>query len=128
VGPVYLFDLAARHAQWASVRQATITGNIANVNTPGYRARDVAPFAEVLDKTQLTMAKTGPAHIDIEGADVGSVKVDIADSWAVSHSGNSVSLDQELVMADETNRAFSLDTSIVRSFHRMLLLSVRSGG
>lgn len=128
MGPVYLFDLAARHAQWASVRQATITGNIANVNTPGYRARDVAPFAEVLDKTQLTMAKTGPAHIDIEGADMGSVKVDIADSWAVSHSGNSVSLDQELVKADETNRAFSLDTSIVRSFHRMLLLSVRSGG
>ena len=29
--------------------------------------------------------------------------------------------------ADETSRGFSLDTSIVRAFQRMLLASVRSG-
>ena len=31
------------------------------------------------------------------------------------------------MLADETNRAFSLDTSIVKAFHRMLMTAVRSG-
>ena len=34
--PVYMFELAAQHARWATVRQAVITGNIANANTAGY--------------------------------------------------------------------------------------------
>ncbi len=57
---IHLFDLAARQAQWLSVRQATVAGNVANANTPDFRARDVQPFADVLDKTQLTMAATSP--------------------------------------------------------------------
>jgi flagellar basal-body rod protein FlgB len=125
--PVYLFDLASRHADWAATRQTIVTGNIANANTPGYRARDIEPFEDVLDKTALTMARTSEGHIDLIGGELRSGKVDIADSWDVTHSGNSVSLDQELMKAAEVNKAFSLDASIVRSFHRMLLTAVRSG-
>ena len=33
----------------------------------------------------------------------------------------------ELVKADEINRSYALDMSIVRAFHRMLLASVRTG-
>ena len=61
--PVYLFDLASRQAQWLAARQTTISGNVANANTPGYRARDVEPFADVLDKTKLAMAATNTGHI-----------------------------------------------------------------
>ena len=45
---VYLFDLASMQARHLAVRQATIAGNVANANTPDYKARDVTPFAEVL--------------------------------------------------------------------------------
>ena len=41
---VNLFELAAKQAQWLSVRQSAIAGNVANVNTPGYHALDVEPF------------------------------------------------------------------------------------
>ena len=117
-----MFSLAAQHARWATVRQAVITGNIANATTPGYAALEIEPFSAVLDDTAVIMARSNPHHID-----TGNSGSDAAASWAVKDTGGAVALDQELIKADEVNRAFALDTSVVRAFHRMLLASVRSG-
>lgn len=126
--PIYLFDLVSRHAQWASLRQATITGNIAQANTPGYKAMDVEPFSAVLSKTHLQVAQTAPGHMDIRDAGTRQARLDGRDTWDVNHSGNSVSLEQEMVKAEEVNRTYSFDMSITRSFHRMMLTSLRSQG
>jgi len=124
--PVYLFDLASRQSQWLAARQTTISGNVANANTPGYRARDVEPFADILDKTKLTMAATNGGHIGFEPSRAEAAKVKKSESWDTVYSKNSVSLEQELIKAGEVNRQHSLNTSIVKSFHRMLLSSVRT--
>jgi flagellar basal-body rod protein FlgB len=124
--PVYLFDLASRQAQWLAARQSTISGNVANANTPGYRARDVEPFADVLDKTKLVMAATSNSHIGSSPTHAESTRVKRADSWDTVYSKNSVSVEQELIKAGEVNRQHSLNTSIVKSFHRMLMSSVRT--
>lgn len=124
--PLFLFGLASRHAQWASLRQAAITGNIANANTPGYKAVDVEPFSAVLDKTRLSMERTQAGHMAPPGAGAPSAKADVKDGWDVTASGNSVSLEEQMLKADEVNRAFTLNTSVVRSFHRMILASVKS--
>ena len=127
MNPVYLFDLTARHTRWAEARQATITGNIANANTPGYEALDLQPFSDVMDQTRLTMARTNVAHLGGVESDAGAaLKVSSTDSWDVTHSGNSVSVEQEMMKADEVNRAFSLDVSIMRAFHSLMMASVRS--
>ena len=55
--PVYLFGLASRHAQWASLRQVAISGNVANANTPGYEALDVAPFTDVMNTSVADLLK-----------------------------------------------------------------------
>ena len=104
----------------------TISGNVANANTPGYRARDVEPFADVLDKTKLIMAATNGGHIGFAPSQADSAKVKKSESWDTVYSKNSVSLEQELIKAGEVNRQHSLNTSIVKSFHRMLLSSVRT--
>lgn len=127
MGSVYLFDLASRQAQWLAVRQATISGNIANANTPGFKARDVEPFADILDKTKLAMAATTAGHMGLDGAHVRSTKVKKSESWDIMHSGNSVSLEQEMAKAGEVSRDHSLNMSIVKAFHRMVLASTRSG-
>ena len=124
--PVYLFDLASRQAQWLATRQTTISGNVANANTPGYRARDVEPFADVLDKTKLVMAATNSGHIGISPSQTDTTKVKKSESWDTVYSKNSVSLEQELIKAGEVNRQHTLNTTIVKSFHRMLLTSVRT--
>ena len=46
-------------------------------------------------------------------------------AWEIIHSGNSVSLEQEMIKAGEVNRAYALNTSVVKAFHRMLLASAK---
>ena len=123
--PVHLFDLASRHAQWASVRQALVTGNIANANTPGYEAVDIEPFSVVLNAASgAAMAQTAPGHI---GDGTSSGEAARLDGYGVTATGGAVALDQELVKADEINRSYALDMSVVRAFHRMILASARTG-
>jgi len=124
--PVYLFDLASRQAQWLAARQTTISGNIANANTPGYRARDVEPFADVLDKTKLAMAATNGGHIGFDASRPETAKLKKAETWDTVYSKNSVSMEQELIKAAEVDRQHSLNTSIVKAFHRMFMTSVRA--
>lgn len=123
---VYLFDLASRHAAWASVRQSALTSNVANANTANYQRLDVEPFSEVLDQTSLTLASTAPGHLGIDGNEV-QVGGAGRDSFEIKETGGPVKLESELIEADEVNRGYALDTSVVRAFHRMLLTAVRSG-
>ncbi len=48
-----------------------------------------------------------------------------SEGWEITHSGNSVSLEQELIKAGEVNRAYKLNTGIAKAFHRMLLASAK---
>lgn len=125
MGPVHLFEFASRQADWLAARQAVIAGNVAHANTPDYKAKDVVPFERILDRTHLTIGATHSQHL--RGSDAGSpdivAKRDRA--WEISHSGNSVRLEQELLKAGEVNRDMSLNTSIVQTFHRMLMSSLR---
>ncbi len=121
--PVYLFTLASQHERWATVRQAALTSNIANANTQGYSAVDIQPFSAVLDDTaQVTLARTEPGHLGASGELDDAAQRD----WTMKPTGQPVAIDQQLMKADETNRAFSLDTSIVKAFHRMLTMAARS--
>ncbi|MCC0037835.1 MAG: flagellar basal body rod protein FlgB [Brucellaceae bacterium] len=124
--PVNLFKLASQQANWLSVRQAAVAGNIANVNTPGYKAVDVEPFEQVLDKTRVTLQATQVGHL--RGGATGdsfSVKTN-SDDVAMMPSENSVVLENELMNAGEISRSFELNTAIVKAFHRMVLMTVRT--
>lgn len=128
MNPVYLFDLASRHASWATARQAVITGNIANANTTGYEALEIQRFSDVMDQTSLTMASTEPGHLGAGGPNDSTDAASAARSWEVKSTGNPVGIEEQMLKADQVNRAFSLDMSVVRAFHRMLLTSVRTNG
>ena len=123
--PIYLIDLASRKSGWLAARQATVASNISNANTPGYKAKDLAAFSEVLNQTHLTLASTNPAHIAPDGPDgLGDTKT-ATGSWDVTESGNSVGLEEELLKAGEVNRDYSMTTNIVKSFHAMLMSVVK---
>ncbi len=124
--PVFLFGLSFDHAEWASVRQATVAGNIANADTPGYRARDIEPFRSALDRFSLAMEATHPSHLAVDYREIRVGDTERRDGWEISHSGNSVSIEEDLMKASQASRAHRLDMSVMQSFHRMLLTSVRS--
>ncbi len=121
-----LFALASRQANWLDAREATIASNVANANTPGYQARDLAPFDFVMSNLPLSMAATRPGHI--QPASEGGEKVGVKpqESWDVVYSGNSVNLEQEMMKAGDVNRSHALNVNIVRSFQQMLMNAVKS--
>ncbi|MDD7909020.1 MULTISPECIES: flagellar basal body rod protein FlgB [Pseudovibrio] len=122
--PVYLFDLASRQSTWLSVRQATIAENVSQSDTPGYAAKEVEPFRDVLDKTQLGMAATSAGHIGGDFRNARDIGTEEAEPWQVSASKNSVSLEQEMIKSGEVARAHQLNTAVVQKFHGLMLASL----
>ncbi|MDH6256534.1 flagellar basal body rod protein FlgB [Bradyrhizobium sp. BR13661] len=126
VGPLYLFELASSQARWLELRQSTIATNVANANTPGFKARDVEPFNKVLDAMPVRLATTSPEHMQLSPAETDTRATAKKDSWDVVHSGNSVSLEQEMIKGSDVNRDYSMNSAIVRSFNRMVLTSAKT--
>lgn len=126
---VYLFDLASQQARYLAVRQATIASNVANANTPDYKARDVVPFAQVLSRAGSTtgLAMTASAHVTAGENQIPTKPVSAADAWDALQTSSSVSLEQEMLKAGEVSRDHTLNTGIVKAFHRMLMSSVKAG-
>lgn len=120
-----LFSIVSRHNQWLAVRQATIAGNIANANTPGFRAQDVQPFEMAVAQARLATAATQAGHLSSGPADAPATELRREAAWETSMSGNNVSLEQELLKAGEVNRAYRLNTSIAKVFHRLIMTSSR---
>jgi flagellar basal-body rod protein FlgB len=121
----YLFKVVSSQNHWLSVRQSLIAGNIANANTPGFKAQDVEPFEKVLNSTSLVLAKTTGGHLDLGASDVEATNTKDEDSWEITHSGNSVSVEQELIKANDVNRSYRLNTSIIKAFHGMLMSAAK---
>ena len=126
--PIQLFDLASRQAEWLSVRQQVVATNIANANTPQYRAKDVTPFEAMLDNQPVGMARTNAAHLtgsEIgDNGKVGTQDAPLNQEIGVQESGNTVGLEDELTKTGEIQRQYSLNTSLISSFNRMMLLVV----
>jgi flagellar basal-body rod protein FlgB len=125
VVPIHLFDLASMQSRWLAVRQTTVAQNVANASTPGYTGLDVTPFADVYDQYQATMVATHPAHFGGDTMDMSSITGKNTNAWEIMHSGNSVSLEQEMLKANEVNRAYSMNTAIVKAFSQMMSASVK---
>ena len=125
VEPLYLFDLASAQSRWLTIRQAAVAQNVANANTPGYKALEIAPFSDVYDAAGMQMSVTQPDHLSPDPYDLASMSEKDDTPWEVTYSGNSVSLEQEMLTANEVNRDYSLNMAIVRGFHQMLSMSLK---
>lgn len=124
--PVSLFDLAAKQSQWLAVRQSAIAGNIANANTPGYTANDVEPFEKVLDRTAVSLRITEAGHLGSAATNAGFTIKPQENDGVIMPSKNSVVLEDQLLKAGEVRRSFELNTAIVKAFHSMMMMAVKS--
>lgn len=107
----------ARHA---GARQAEIARNMAHADTPGFKARDMPPFAEVYGTADVVAMRSSRAgHL---GATTGpeAVAVARADGFAASPDGNTVSIEREMVRAAEVRQDHAMALSIYQSVSNIL--------
>lgn len=124
--PVSLFDLAARHNDWLTIRQRAVAENVANANTPGYTSKTVEPFESVLESQRVALNTTSARHMSYSESALGSYGTETKNTWQVKHSGNTVSVEQEMIEGSSVKGAYSLNVNVIQTFHRMLLSAVRS--
>lgn len=123
--PVNFFSLASQQNRWLTVRQSTVAQNVANANTPGYKALDVEPFDAVLNSTGVEMRRTRSNHMSPTGGTGSDAATEENARWQIVHSGNSVSLEEQMLKAGEVSGAYARNTGVMKTFHRMLLAASR---
>jgi flagellar basal-body rod protein FlgB len=110
-----LFALADRRLAWVESRQTVLAQNIANADTPHWRAQDVQPFAASLQQATVTLARTDPGHL-APATGPGSVFGAGALVSEQSPDGNSVAIDKELVKVADTDAVHELVTNLSKKY------------
>ena len=127
-------DLLVKTAQLRSQKAEVIAGNIANLDTPGYRAKNFE-FADQLQKasgisTNLPAMTT--THVNHLGSlsSVNSVRgnVTIKENSLGGLDGNSVNLDQEMADQAINNGAYARTLQMLRSKMSILKNAIVEGG
>ena len=122
-----LFQLAGRRLAWAGQRQAVLAQNVANANTPGYRPRDVAPFAAVLAQASPGLALTASNHMQAQpGPAEGSPHH--ARPRERAPDGNAVSLEDQLMKVADTSSTQELALGLYRKYAGMFRTALGRGG
>jgi flagellar basal-body rod protein FlgB len=99
-----ILSMLRTRLQWSQERQRVLAENVANADTPNYRARDLAP-PKFEDPTQLSarpvasvgLSVTEPGHIGTSGASGTPFEMSTATKYEVSPTGNAVSLEDEMM-------------------------------
>jgi flagellar basal-body rod protein FlgB len=115
------FEAQLRHL---SQRQKTVAENIANADTPGYRAREVAPsgFATLLGHDAHAPGDVSTPHIEMPaafaklGSRAGAQGGSVIDKnvMETKPNGNTVSLEEQLAKQADVQMDYATITNLYR--------------
>ena len=120
-----IFQMASGLAKHATARQEAVARNIANADTPGYRAQDIADFAESYDalNSQSNLKSTRSGHMLTEtDRQPGYATIDAP--GRASPNGNTVTLETEMMKASAVRHQHDLALSVYKSSMNILRMSV----
>ena len=128
-GNISFFALTSDRLNWLSARQKVTSENVANANTPGFKARDVVSFSDVLNGSRtggVRLATTHAGHVGGLGGG-GKNVAQMTDPTATSRSldGNSVDIESQAMRASETADQYRMAADLYRKGFEMLGLAVR---
>lgn len=112
-----IFAKANDLALHAAARQSVIAQNVANADTPGYRARDIPSFAEAYQpdpNSQMRATRSGHFGAGLTET-VGGEADPVYRAGAMSPNGNSVSIETEMMMAAEAKRDHDMALAVYKS-------------
>ena len=105
-----IVDRLGQYMDLLSTRQKLVASNIANIDTPGYKSKDIDFQFEYMS----LMKGDSPTVIDAPGL-------------ATKNDGNNVSLDRETRLLAENDMRFSMAESLMRSQLLMVRTAIKEG-
>jgi flagellar basal-body rod protein FlgB len=105
----------SRFLDFAVQRQNVVSINLANIDTPNYRTKDI-DFRRVLNDARTGMIESG-AHPAVREAEGLMERPD----------GNNVSLERESLLLAQTQLQFRTGVQLLRSEFRRLQMAINEG-
>ena len=129
-----VFRVATVKMGWLSERQGVLAQNIANADTPDYRAKDLkAPsFSKTMsnDNHNVKMVQTAKGHmIGLENTmNSRLIKERDKDVYEVSPNDNAVIMEEQLIKISESSMNFKLASSIYSKNLSMFKMALNGTG
>jgi flagellar basal-body rod protein FlgB len=108
-----LTRMAQALAAHSGARMAVIARNVAQADTPGYKATDLPSFASVFASSSAGMHATRPGHFSGSAPDLPLVAERAPGREAPN--GNTVSLEGEMIKSVEARQAHEMALAIYRA-------------
>ncbi|MDE2134860.1 MAG: flagellar basal body rod protein FlgB [Alphaproteobacteria bacterium] len=136
VSNIPLLSMLKDRMAWLSQRQNVLSQNVANADTPGYVARDLKPvdFEQALKNVTSQNRFSGglmtddPHHIAIASQSGGNFTDFDAPDVEANPSGNSVSLEQEMIKVSDTQAQFQAATNLYAKTISMMKTAIGRTG
>lgn len=136
--PMTIFDrtmhLLQRSMDLRSARQRVISSNLANEETPGYRASELNFMGQLKSAHQgrapIVLAATQTRHFGIhgpQGVQAVTGKLNEVPAGDLPLDANSVNLELEMAKLSDNAMQYNAAASIIASRFRQLLSAIREG-
>ncbi|PAF52378.1 flagellar basal body rod protein FlgB [Helicobacter sp. 13S00477-4] len=132
-----IYPLVYQALDYRSIRQDMIASNIANVDTPFYRPKDI-DFETYLSKEEdkilnnkpnleLQMAQTSPNHFAGKNFDDNQAMMFFRDGHLARNDGNSVDLDVETSEMGKNSLMYQALTTALKKHKGIFAYAIDSG-
>jgi flagellar basal-body rod protein FlgB len=131
-----LMAMLKQRMSWLSARQNVLAQNVANVDTPGYTAKDLKPidFQDILKgattptQFQGGLITTDSRHITLTPGGGGGFSDFSSPDVEANPSGNSVSLEQEMIRVSDTQAEYQAASNLYAKAIDMMKTAIGRGG
>jgi flagellar basal-body rod protein FlgB len=129
ISNIPLLKMLATRMNYASERQAVLSQNLANIDTPNYTPRDLEPltFKDMLAgaSRRLNMSVSSPKHIGTPGAAYTQYDVvSQTNTFETKPIGNSVSLEEQSMLMAHNQGDFTLSNNVYKKMLDMFRLAL----
>ena len=116
ISNIPLFSMLRTRMQWHQERQRVLSENVANADTPGFRARDLVPpnFGSVRAgmASGVTLVRTDAGHQTASGTGGGSFETAGNRRQEIRPTGNAVSLEEEMIKVAANQMDYQAATAL----------------
>jgi len=127
---VPLFSLLTGRMTWLSARQAVLSQNVANADTPNYVARDIKPvdFESMVSglNAGTQLRTTDVRHIAVRAGGTAGFEEEDASGEGGTPGGNVVSVEQEMIKVSDTQIQYQTASNLYQKAVNMFRTALGS--
>ena len=115
-----------------SKRQQVVASNIANIDTPGYKTKEIsfhATLGELMSADAIPMRTSQPEHMALGELAFAPTEPDVFEEQGLPAraDNNNVDIDKEMLKLGETSFGYSVMTQLLRVKFHTISTSIHEG-